>query len=40
VDPELHGFAEPTDSGLQLGGSQSIALPPPKSVRLGFQITF
>jgi hypothetical protein len=40
VDPELHGFAEPTNSGLQLGGSQSIALPPPTTVRFGFQITF
>ena len=40
VDPELHGYQEPSNGGLQLGGSQSVALPPPMSVRLGFQITF
>jgi TonB-dependent starch-binding outer membrane protein SusC len=40
LDPELHGFAEPTGSSLQLGGSQSIAIPPPRSIRLGFEITF
>lgn len=40
LDPELSGYAEPTDVGLQLGGSQSVALPPPHSFRFGFQITF
>lgn len=40
LDPELHGFAEPTSSGLQLGGSQSIAIPPPRSIRLGFEFNF
>jgi outer membrane receptor protein involved in Fe transport len=40
VDPELHGFAEPTNSGLQLGGSQSVALPPPTAFRVAFHITF
>ena len=40
VDPELAGYAEPTDSGLQLGGSQSVVLPPPHQFRIGFQITF
>ena len=41
LDPELHGYAEPNgDSGLQLGGSQSVALPPPHQFRFGFQISF
>jgi len=40
VDPELASVAEPTDSGLQLGGSQSAGLPPPHQFRFGFQITF
>jgi len=40
LDPELAGYAEPTDSGLQLGGSQSVALPSPRMFRLAFQITF
>jgi len=40
LDPELAGYAEPTASGLQLGGSQSVVLPPPHSFRFGFQITF
>jgi TonB-dependent starch-binding outer membrane protein SusC len=41
LDPELHGYAEPNgDSGLQLGGSQSVVLPPPHQFRFGFQISF
>lgn len=41
LDPELAGYSEPNgESSLQLGGSQSVVLPPPQQFRFGFQITF
>lgn len=41
LDPELAGYAEPSGaSSLQLGGSQSVVLPPPHQFRFGFQISF
>lgn len=41
LDPELAGYAEPSGgSNLQLGGSQSVVLPPPHQFRFGFQISF
>ncbi len=40
LDPELAGYADPTNSGLHLPGSQSVALPPPHMFRFGIQVTF